>query len=117
MTSKPLCNDHDAHVHPAPDGTYSKPPGEYDAVSLLDEAQRCARELMASVPFEKDGKALPVGAGAGAEVLAVLMRRRFGTKAPTVAAWCAMLAWSEGTDASYQTWTEAFKSVRTAPQP
>ena len=65
---------------------------------------------MASVPYEKDGKTVPVGASA----VAALMNRRFGKMSPSVTAWCAMLAWSEGTDASYRMWAEAFKSVRAA---
>lgn len=112
MKSKPLSNEHAAHRHPAQNGARSEAPGECDAVRLTDEAQRCARELMASVPRERDGKVLPVGAGA--EALAALVSRRFGKTAPTVAAWCAMLAWSEGTDGSYRMWTEAFKRVRGA---
>jgi hypothetical protein len=65
---------------------------------------------MASPPCERDGKTVPLVA----EAMAALMSRQFGKVAPSVTAWCAMLAWSEGTDASYRMWAEAFKSMRAA---
>ncbi|GLS32514.1 hypothetical protein SAMN04488498_12227 [Mesorhizobium albiziae] len=112
MKSKPLSNEHAVRRHPAQDGARLEAPGEDFAGRMTDEAHRCARELSASAPFEKDGKAMPVGAGA--EALAAVMNKRFGEMAPTVTAWCAMLAWSEGTDASYRMWTDVFKTVRAA---
>lgn len=111
MKVKPLSNEHASYRRPAQDEARSEAPGECVTGQLTDKAQRCARELMASVPCEKDGKTVPIGPAA--EALAALMSRRFGKMAPTVAAWCAMLAWSEGADACYRMWAEAFKTVRT----
>lgn len=42
------------------------------------------------------------------------MSRRFGEMAPTVTAWCAVVAWSEDTEASYRMWAETFKTLRAA---
>jgi hypothetical protein len=113
MKSKPLSNEHTAHRHAVQDSTRREALGVDFAGRLTTEAHRCARELLASAPFKKGGKAVPVGAGA----LAALMSRRYGDMAPTVTAWCAMLAWSKGTEAGYRMWTEAFKTMHAARQP
>lgn len=90
----------------------SAAPSEREAVRPSDEARRHAVELMASLHRKSDGKVGP--AGEGAEALAALVHRRFGETAPTVAAWCALLARSEGAEATYRMWTAVFKSVRPA---
>jgi hypothetical protein len=113
VKSKALSNEHAARGHPVQDGARVDAPGVDFAERRTAEARRCARELLASAPSKKGGKAMPVEAGA----LAAVMSRRFGEMAPTVTAWCAMLAWSEGTDSGYRMWTETFKTVRAGRQP
>jgi hypothetical protein len=47
-------------------------------------------------------------------VLTALVSRRYGQMAITVAAWCALLARCEGSNASYETWKQVFANLHAA---
>jgi hypothetical protein len=47
-------------------------------------------------------------------MLTTLVSRRYGQMAVTVAAWCALLAHCEGSNASYETWKQVFANLHAA---
>lgn len=112
MKRKPLRHDPAGHRRPAACSARPLAPRDSAAIQRMVEATHCAREFMASAPAGRTDQGVP--AGVTTEALAAQMRSRFGEQATTVAAWCAMLAWSEGTDADCRIWTETFKSMRAA---
>ncbi len=106
-------------------GSTSRYPGEVDrdsdihsgrakARSRNDEALACAREFMATVGRDTRGDAAnttPINAPSD---LAELLSTRFDQAAVLVAAWCALLARCEGSDASYQSWKQVFARLHHA---
>lgn len=57
MKSKPLSNKHASRGHPTQEGA-CRAPGEDFAGRLTDEAQRCARKLLASPCQPERGQGL-----------------------------------------------------------
>jgi hypothetical protein len=81
--------------------------GRAEERSRNDEALACAREFMATVGCETHrdrANAAATNAPDPAALAGLLGTRQFDQAAVLVAAWCALLARCEGSDASYQTW-------------
>jgi len=76
-----------------------------------------AKELMTDIDHEIHCNAETTQSTCTAGVLADLVSRRYGQMAVTVAAWCALLAHCEGSDASYETWKQVFANLHEATPP
>lgn len=76
-------------------------------------------ELMQAISCQKRSKARLSGTtrAPSSETLAVLLDSQFGSIAPTVAAWCALIAWDEGQEDCYRTWARAFRQLAVAGPP
>jgi hypothetical protein len=78
-----------------------------------------AREFMATVGREthRDPAKPKAISAPDPATLAELLGTRFDQTAVLVAAWCALLARCEGSDASYETWKQVFARLHDATPP
>jgi len=93
--------------------------GRAEERSRNDVALACAREFMATVGRETHrdlAKPKAISAPDPA-ILAELLATRFDQTAVLVAAWCALLARCEGSDASYETWKQVCARLHDATLP
>ncbi|RJG40895.1 hypothetical protein [Mesorhizobium sp. DCY119] len=84
--------------------------------SRNDEALAHAREIIATINPDMHGTTAGEGSTRASDpaVLAMLLGKRFDQTAVLVAAWCALLARCEGSDASYETWKQVFARLHEA---